>query len=123
MLHPHHSGDCAAEESDQPAAIDGEAYAMKHAIDCLRTVGQRGHKCQQKMERHAGKRSDAGDVVPFWGFPIGMGEQVHLMGPQVVAQKPDTENDQMLAMQPLLSSAEDGPAVKNQGKVHPDNRL
>lgn len=89
-------------KGDQPAGVDDQADAMEDAVDRFGLVGQGGDECQQKMEGHPGQRGDAGDVVPFGGLAVGLGEQVHLVGPQIVAQEADAKNDQVLPMQPCL---------------------
>jgi hypothetical protein len=123
MSHPHHPRNCTAEEGYQPAGIDAQADAVEYAIDRFSLVGQRGNQRQHEMECHPGQRGDAGYVVPFGGFPVCPSEQVHLVGPKIVAQQTDSENYQMLPVQSFLPPAKDSPGVKNKRQVHPDYRL
>src|SRR5450631_2883352 len=122
-MHAHNTGNGSAEKGDQPAGVDAQADAMEDTVDRLSLVSQRRDQRQNKMESHPGQRGDAGNVVPFGSLAVSQGEQVHLMRPQIVAQQADTENNQVLPMQSLLSPAEYGPRVENQGQIHPDYRL
>jgi hypothetical protein len=75
------------------------------------------------MKGHPAQRDYAGYIVPFRSLTVRQSEQIHLVRPQIVAQKADTENNQVLPVQPLPSPAEYGPCVENQGQIHPDHCL
>ena len=122
-FHPHHARNRSAEEGDDPAGINAQADPVKHPVHGLGFVGQGGNQCQQEVESHPPQRSDAGDVVPFGRLAVRMGEQIHLVCAEVIAQQADAENDQMLPVQSLTASAENRPGVENKGQVHPDDRL
>ena len=123
LFHPHHPGDGAAQKSDEPAAVDGDADPVEDAVDCFGLFGQRGYERQEKMEGHPPQRGDSRNIVPLGRFAVGYGDEVHLVGSQVVAEQADAEDDQVLFVQSLLSSAEDRPGVKEQRQVHPEYRL
>ena len=64
------------------------------------------------MKGHPRERNNPADVMPLWRFPMQQGKLIHLRGSQVVAQQANAKDNQMLAVQPLPSTAENGPTVK-----------
>ena len=96
---------------------------MKEAIHRFGPTNNARNECQREMERHAGQRGDADHYVPLGHYAVGEAVAQHQVSPQIVADKANPENRQMLSMESPPAGAENGPGVEDQGEVHIDYGL
>ena len=112
-----------ADKGDHPAGVDREAHPVEQAVHRLGPPEQRRGQRQQEMKGHAVERAQAGDGVPCGNVARGEAVEEHEVGAEVVAQKAETEDEQVLSVQPLFPCAEHRPGVEDQGEVHEDHSL
>lgn len=96
---------------------------MEETIHRFGPANHARNECQHEMKCHAGQRGDADRYVPQGHYAAGEAVAQHQVGPQIVADKPGPENQQMLLMEPPPAGAEYCPGVEEQSEVHTDDGL
>jgi hypothetical protein len=96
---------------------------MKETIHRFGPADHSSNECQHEMKCHAGQRGDTDHYVPHRHYAIGEAVEQHQVSPQIVTDKANPENQQMLAMKSPPAGAENGPGVEEQGEIHTDYGL
>jgi len=113
----------SAAKGDKPTGVDGQTHTMEETIHRFGPTNHARNERQHEMKCHAGQGGDADRYVPLGHYAAGEAVAQHQVGPQIVADKSNPENQQMLSMESPPAGAENGPGVEEQGEVHTDYGL